>query len=246
MSCDYANRGRWRATLFVAFGLFLLTRILALTSLPIFNDEAIYLQYSQQIHENWGKNKFVSMNGEFTDWKPPLQYWLAAPFIEWGDNPLVAGRVLAVLFSMAGFFGIFLFAKELFTEREGVVAAGLYTLCPPVLLHNDQFTAETFLFSTAALLYWALLKATRRNKWDWIWGIAAVLLGVALVLFKQSGFTLLFLSLLLPMARPRPDFGRNLFLVGAAAHVSFGGAHSINPRDFLAHRHTSKAIAGTT
>ncbi len=236
MSCDYVDRRLWRATLVVAFSLFLLSRILALTSLPIFNDEAIYLQYSQRIHEDWNNNKFVSMKGEFTDWKPPLQYWLAAPFIQFGDDPLLAGRVLALLFSAAGFFGIFLFATEVFTEREGAIAAGLYTLCPPVLLHNDQFTAETFLFSTAPLFYWALLKATRWNRRDWIWGIAAVLLGMALMLFKQSGFTLVLLSLLLPLARPRAHFGRNLFLVGVTVIVSLLAANAIIPSEFAATR----------
>ena len=81
----------------VALGLFLLTRILTLTAFPIFNDEAIYLQYSQKIQSDWEKNKFISMNGEFTDWKPPLQYWMAAPFIDWGNDPLVAGRLVAFL-----------------------------------------------------------------------------------------------------------------------------------------------------
>src|SRR6476646_4766272 len=159
MSCDCADGKRWRVALLVAFGLFLLTRLLMLNAFPIFNDETIYLQYSQRIHEDWQKNKFISMNGEFTDWKPPLQYWLAAPFIEYGDDPLVVGRVIAAIVSIAGFFGTYLFAKELFSLREGVIAAFLYVLCPPVLLHNVQFTAETFLFSAASLFYWALLKA---------------------------------------------------------------------------------------
>lgn len=198
----------WRNALLILLGLFLLSRILTLTAFPIFNDEAIYLQYAQRIHDDWQKNKFISMHGEFTDWKPPLMYWMAAPFIGWGNDPLIAGRAVAFLVSVAGFFGFYLFAKELFGEREGVISALLYVLCPPVLFHNNQFTAETFLVSTAALFYWALLKAMRRDKprW-WIWAVAAVLLGAALLLFKQSGFLLLAVSVLLPFAKLRagPD-----------------------------------------
>ena len=191
----------WRNALFILFGVFLLSRILTLASFPIFNDEAIYLQYAQRIHDDW-RNKFISMHGEFTDWKPPLMYWMAAPVIDWGDDPLIAGRAVAFLVSVAGFFGFYLFAKELFGEREGVISALLYVLCPPVLFHNNQFTAETFLVSTAAFFYWALLKAMRRDKprW-WIWVLVAMLLGVALLLFKQSGFLLLAVSALLPLAR---------------------------------------------
>jgi 4-amino-4-deoxy-L-arabinose transferase-like glycosyltransferase len=193
-----------RNTLFILLGLFLLSRILTLAAFPIFNDEAIYLQYAQRIHDDWEKNKFISMHGEFTDWKPPLIYWIAAPFIEWGNDPLLAGRAVAFLASIAGFFGFYLFAKELFGEREGVITALLYVLCPPVLFHNIQFTAETFLISTAALFYWALLKAMQRDKtrW-WIWALVAMLLGAALLLFKQSGFLLLAVSVLLPLASLR-------------------------------------------
>lgn len=192
----------WRNALLILFGIFVLSRILTLTAFPIFNDEAIYLQYAQRIHDDWQKNKFISMDGEFTDWKPPLMYWMAAPVIGWGNDPLIAGRAVAFIASVAGFFGFYLFAKELFGEREGVISALLYVLCPPVLFHNNQFTAETFLVSTAALFYWALLKAMRRDRsrW-WIWAVAAVLLGVALLLFKQSGFLLLAVSVLLPFAK---------------------------------------------
>ncbi len=74
-----------------------------LTALPIFNDEALYLQYAQSIHDDWKKNKFISMSAaEYDDWKPPLQYWLAAPVIRCGDDPLVAGRAVAVLVSFLG------------------------------------------------------------------------------------------------------------------------------------------------
>jgi 4-amino-4-deoxy-L-arabinose transferase-like glycosyltransferase len=246
MSSGHANHGRWRAALFTALGIFLLTRFLTLTALPIFNDEAIYLQYSQRIHESWEKNKFISMNGEFTDWKPPLQYWLAAPFIEWGNDPLVVGRIVALLVSVAGFFGIYLFSKELFGEREGVVAAALYVLCPPALLHNGQFTAETFLFSSAALVYWALLKAMRWNTLEWVWAIVAAFFGTALLLFKQSGFSLLAISVILPLARlPQKDIrlrqaakqvAWDVGLVATVICISLLAANTILPSEFNATR----------
>jgi 4-amino-4-deoxy-L-arabinose transferase-like glycosyltransferase len=236
MSCDYADGNRWRVALLVALGLFLLSRFVTLTAFPIFNDETIYLQYSQRIHEDWQKNKFISMNGEFTDWKPPLQYWLAAPFIEYGDDPLIVGRVIAVLASIAGFFGTYLFAKELFSQREGVIAAFLYVLCPPVLLHNDQFTAETFLFSTAPFFYWALLKAMRRKKGDWIWAVVAVPFATSLLLFKQSGLSLLAVSIFLPLARQPRNIGSNLLLAAAIIIGSVLAANAILPSEFKATR----------
>ncbi len=189
--------------LLLAIVLFVLTRTLTLTTFPIFNDEAIYLQYSQSIHDDWEKNKFISMNGEFRDWKPPLQYWMAAPVIRWGGDPLVAGRVVAALVSFLGLFGFYLFTKEFFSKREAVTATMLYVVCPPVLFHNNQFTAETFLFSTAPFFYWACLETLRQREWKLVWAIIAILLGTALLLFKQSGTLLLAVAIALPFARLR-------------------------------------------
>lgn len=199
------NANSRHAGLLLAVALFALTRTLTLTAFPIFNDEAIYLQYSGSIHDDWGKNKFISMNGEFRDWKPPLQYWMAAPVIRWGGDPLIAGRVVAALLSFLGLFGFYLFAKEFFGQIEAIIATILYVVCPPVLFHNNQFTAETFLFSTASFLYWSLLKAMRPGQRRLGWAIMATLMGTSLLLFKQSGSLFLVTSIALPFAQLRED-----------------------------------------
>lgn len=53
----------WRSAFIATLALFIVTRALTLTAFPIFNDEAIYLQYAQAMHDDWQKNKFISMNG---------------------------------------------------------------------------------------------------------------------------------------------------------------------------------------
>ena len=104
----------WRVAFVAAIGSFLLTRALMLSAFPIFNDEAIYLQYSQAIHDDWEKNRFISMNGIYADWKPPLQYWLAAPLITLRERSALGGprsrcgdvvpRFVGRLFVRAGTF----------------------------------------------------------------------------------------------------------------------------------------------
>ncbi|HSP46084.1 MAG TPA: glycosyltransferase family 39 protein, partial [Chthoniobacterales bacterium] len=190
-----------RKMLFLATGLFVISRALTFMAFPIFNDEAIYIQYAQSIHENWHQNWFVSMAGElYNDWKPPLQYWIAAPFIEWGNDPLVPARLIALTASTAGLFGFYIFAKRLFGEAEGLLSAFLYVLCPPVIFHNNQYIAETFLFSVAPIFYWTLLKAMGGARPALGWTIPSILLGTALLLFKQSGYLLLTISAFLPFA----------------------------------------------
>ncbi len=110
---------------------------------------------------------------------------------------------MALFASLFGFFGFYLFAKELFGEREGVIAGILYVLCPSVLFHNNQFVAETFLFSTAPFVYWALLKTMQPGNLRWAWAVVAVVMATALLLFKQSGALLLTVSFFLPLMRLR-------------------------------------------
>jgi 4-amino-4-deoxy-L-arabinose transferase-like glycosyltransferase len=193
--------GEPRFFLLGAVLVFLVVRAATIGSFPIFSDESLYLQYAQLIHGDWSKYKFISMDGYFGDWKPPLQYWIAAPVIGLGGDPLLSGRAVAVGFSVLGLLGTYAFTKELFGPAEARVAAALFVICPTVLFHNNQFTAETFLFSTAPLLYCALLRAYRPGRMRIGWVIGAIAAGTALLLFKQSGALLVGIAIILPVAR---------------------------------------------
>ena len=150
------NRGRLTRILVATF---LFSRAISLMSFPIFNDESIYLQYSQLIASNFEKFKFISINNTFADWKPPLQYWLGALFIKLSENPLAAGRFVSLLVSLLGFWGIYFFVSRAYDSTTAVWASFLYLLCPPVLMYNNQFVAETYVFSFAANYYAFLLAA---------------------------------------------------------------------------------------
>lgn len=198
-------RDRSRLVLLLVGLLFIGTRLAVIRSFPIFNDEALYVHYAQLIHDDWAKFHFVSMNGLFGDWKPPLQFWLAAPVIQFGNDPLLAARLVAFACSVVGLFGIYAFTHELFGNMEAALAALLWAICPTVLFHNVQFTAETFLISTAPLFYWMILKTGAPTPGRWLWSLMAVLPATALLLFKQSGFLLLAAAMALPLARFRQN-----------------------------------------
>jgi len=73
------------------FVLYFATRLVNLTSIPVFGDEAIYLRWSQVI-KNVETLRFIPLN----DGKQPLYMWLVVPFLKF-LSPLVAGRFLSVL-----------------------------------------------------------------------------------------------------------------------------------------------------
>jgi hypothetical protein len=73
-------------------GLYLLTHLPFLTSIPVFADESIYIRWAQLIIDDPGRYAFFAMN----DGKTPLFIWSLVPFLKVFSDPLVAGRMLAV------------------------------------------------------------------------------------------------------------------------------------------------------
>jgi hypothetical protein len=143
------SSNRERTALLAVFVLFLATRVLTVMSFPIFNDEALYLQYTQRIHDDWDKNKFVSMNGDYVDWKTAFAVLVS-------QRPSLTSAVIHSPSAAPSHCSSpswvssapTRFTKTLFGKAEALVASALYTLCPTVLFQNNQFTAETFLVAT--------------------------------------------------------------------------------------------------
>lgn len=183
--------------------IFLITRFWGILNFPIFNDESIYLEYSQLINENPERYWFISIDNVFRDFKPPLQYWLGSFFMDVFDNPLLSGRFLSVIFSILGLIGIYFFVLNLYGKKEAIFAALFFTFSPYILMYNTQFTAETYIFSTAAFLYLFGLQLVQSpfDKVRWGSFLGLIICGTALLLFKQSGalylYLLVFILLLL-------------------------------------------------
>lgn len=177
--------------------VFFITRFWGILDYPIFNDESLYVQYSQLMHDDFSANKYISVNNGYGDWKPPMQYWLGAFFIDLFENPLLSVRVLSVLFSLVGLYGAYLLGKKMYGEKEGIVSAILYLISSLTIFYNTQFVAETFVFSAGIFFLACVAGSIKRRdgeepKVRFI--IGAILAGALLTLFKQSGALYLYIS----------------------------------------------------
>ncbi len=178
--------------------LFIALRFLWLLNFPIFNDEALYVNYSQLMHGDWDSAKFISVANPNHDWKPPLPYWLCAPFIGLATDPLLAARLVSASVSIIGFLSVYYFAGYYFNDKRAAFWAGLLWILNPFIIFYDRvFFAETFVysFSAAALLFTYLTISKNR-----LFIFLAVPLGAFALLSKQSGqltiISLFFLSFL--------------------------------------------------
>jgi len=140
-------------------GLYFLTRLVNLTSLPVFCDEAIYLRWSQ-IMKSLPELKFVPVS----DGKQPLFMWLTVPFLAVFRDPLFAGRFLSVLAGWGSLLTIFFLAKKLFDQKTAVFSVLLYLFLPFSFFFDRLALADNLLsFFGLLSLYFSLKLADKPN-----------------------------------------------------------------------------------
>ncbi len=174
--------------------LYALTRLVNLTALPIFTDEAIYIRWSQigMRDANW---RFISL----TDGKQPMFTWIMMVLLKVFEStdPLFAGRLTSVVAGAATLIGLWLVSHELFRDKRIAWLTGLLYVIVPFTAWYDRIALYDSLVSTFSVwgLYLAVLLA-RYVRLD-----TALMLGMVLgagILNKSSGFlTLYFLPVTL-------------------------------------------------
>lgn len=165
--------------------LFLATaalRLPGLRALPIFGDEAIHLHWSQLIREDPVAHVFISMQ----DPKPPLHFWLMALFLPLFRDPVLAGRLVSLLFGALSTVFVFEVARSLARRfgggrahpvEVGGAAALVAILCPFAAFHQRIALAES-LFLCESLL--AALLALRVAAAPQAGGHSSIGAGIAL------------------------------------------------------------------
>lgn len=168
-------------------GLFLLTRLINITYLPIFTDEAIYIRWSQigALDPAW---RFISL----TDGKQPLFTWLTMAVLRVIYDPLLAGRLVSVFAGSVTTIGLWLLSWVLFRDKKlSWLTSFLYVISPFALVYDrmaiyDSLVATCFVVN---LLLAVIFVKTRRLD-------VALLLGLGLgagMINKTSGFLSLYL-----------------------------------------------------
>ena len=158
--------------------LYLLTHLIGLTTLPVFADEAIYLRWAQLIIDDWRQYLFFPMN----DGKTPLFIWLLVGPLKIFSDPLLAGRLVAV---MAGFAQWWLGVK-IIKQLGGkgvaqLVAALSFSLLPFWYFHHRMALMDGWLVVLLSASYLLLLKATQTKKNVKLLIISGLSFGLALL-----------------------------------------------------------------
>lgn len=116
-----------------AIFLYFATRLLSLTSLPVFADEAIYIRWAQLLMSDRAY-LFFSLN----DGKPPLFIWSLVPFLSFLPDPLLASRLVSVLVGFLQMIVLWLIVKRLGGSRSAQVATLAITLLAPFWFFHQR------------------------------------------------------------------------------------------------------------
>ncbi|PIQ99289.1 MAG: hypothetical protein COV66_11940 [Nitrospinae bacterium CG11_big_fil_rev_8_21_14_0_20_45_15] len=166
--------------------LFLFSRLWNLEQFPVVSDEAMYINLSQIVAEDFSDRALFRKEG-----KHPLFMWFTAISLQGIDDPLLAGRVVSVLSGIASLFAIFLVGRMLYSERIAWVACWIYLFCPFTFFFDRLALVESLLCATALWTAWVALKLARG---EWQDPRAYFILGIlaGLSFFTKAGALLFF------------------------------------------------------
>lgn len=143
----------WLASLIIiglAVAYFAL-RLPSLTLQPIFADEAIYIRWAQ-IMKSEPTLRFISLS----DGKTPLFMWMMTGVFKLVSDPLLAGRLLSVLFGFITLSGAVTLGWRFFNQRVGLLAGLLVVITPLVFFFDRMALVDTAL---AACGIWVIVLA---------------------------------------------------------------------------------------
>lgn len=117
---------------------YLFTRLVNLLILPIFNDEAIYL--------DWGFKELNTKGLLFYslyDGKPPLLMWLFGIARNFTDDPLFSGRLISVLAGIITMVGIYKLTEKYFNKQTSIYSSIFYIVIPIFAFFDRQALMES-------------------------------------------------------------------------------------------------------
>jgi len=164
-------------------------RLINLTKLPIFNDEAIYLDWGYRETHRAG---FLYYS--LYDAKQPFLMWIFGVAESIFSDPLFAGRVVSVCAGFLTLVGIYKLSKDFFSKQTGLLAGFLYTVIPLFSFYDRQALMESSIATVGIWACYFMLKTLLNpssKKFPIFWG---VVLGVGFfiksssLLFLASGF----------------------------------------------------------
>lgn len=179
-----------RNLFFIISLVYFTTRLVNLLKIPIFNDEAIYL--------DWGFKEINSPDSLFLslfDAKQPLLMWVFGIAQKIISDPLLAGRLVSVLAGYLSLTGIYFISSEFWNKKAALIASILYITSPLFLFYDRQALMESAVSAVGIWSFYFIYKTVllKHLKYSLFLG---VVLGIGFFI-KSSALVFLASALLI-------------------------------------------------
>lgn len=181
--------------LFVLSVFYFCLRLVNITILPIFNDEAIYLDWAwRELHEPG--LLFYSLY----DAKQPLLMWVFGISEMIFYDPLFAGRLVSVVVGFAAATGLYKVGSKLFDKKTGVISFILYSIIPIFSFYDRQALMESSIGAVGIWSFFFFIEALQSEKKKYfvylglVLGIGFFIKSTAFIFFLSSAISLFYLS----------------------------------------------------
>ncbi len=210
--------------LFILLSLSVGIRLINLTKIPVFADEAIYVRWSQVMRAEQTL-RFLPLS----DGKQPLYMWLVIPFFKVFSDPLFAGRFVSIMSGIGTLLGIITLSYLLFKNKTvTVVAALFYALSPFTFFFDRMALADSLLSMFGIWTFIFAYLAVSKQRLDF-----AMLTGFALGGAWLTKSPALFFTLMLPVfwlfapwKKEKKEnllvLGKTIFFTLVAAAIGYG------------------------
>jgi len=192
----------WKWTILAGLGivvLFFLLRLINLTILPIFCDEAIYIRWSQ-IMRSEQTLRFLPL----IDGKQPLFMWLTIPFLKLFADPLVAGRIVSILAGFASLVGLFLTTYYLLKSKKAALFSMLIYSLLPFSLFMDRLALVDSLILAFGIWVFFLASLLVENQRIDLAILTGIVLGGALITKSPAIFFAGMIPSTILLLKPKP------------------------------------------
>lgn len=205
---------------FLLVFIFFLLRLVNLTILPVFADEAIYIRWAQVMKAE-ETLRFLPLS----DGKQPLFMWVMMGFLKVIKDPLFAGRMLSVFSGLGSLVGLYLLSFSLFKNRQQAILSVLFYTVVPIFVFFDRMAlvdSMLLMFSIWVFYFGFLFVKYARLDLAMITGI---LLGLSFLTKSPAIFFALLLpfSLILHPFKTKSSFKRHQKAIHILKGVSLWG-----------------------
>ncbi len=96
--------------------------------------------------------------------RQPLAFWLFGIGAIVANNPLIGGRLVALLVSIPSFFALYLFMKKSFDQKTALISILLLTISPLAIMFQSLALMDGILFSSTFCIVYLLSEYRLHSK----------------------------------------------------------------------------------